>query len=450
MLLNRLDIPLDDLVILTDRPIEPIVADLLDVAVRVGWVRDLLKAVYEDRPRNQKLAALYSSAGIGPTVEVTVEGARPPDSVAMAGSGAFEAMISAGGSPLDIVTWTEAFDRIQHQVCRVEMDGRAVGTGFLVGPETVLTCYNVLASLIANSRVRSTVLIRFDHMLTTAGLAQPSLEVGLAYDWLVDWSPSTSDEAVGRPTPAENSPDPDKLDHAIVRLERPVGLERVGPDTSVKVRGWVWIPKTPQKFSLDIPVLIPQYPQEGALKLAIDTRGIIGLIRDGTRVRYRTKTDYGSSGAPVFDSRWQLIAVNQLREPVFDREPTYSQGVPIGAIRDLLRRKGKESIALGGDPANPAMTILAPPVQADIVSGADRQAANVPFGLDQSPQGSTMTAQTSPNGVGEFRSAAPVLGQITGRTFPERDVRFSPIGDLAVFEGDIILGKVQDIVGGGV
>jgi hypothetical protein len=51
-------------------------------------------------------------------------------------------------------------------------------------------------------------------------------------------------------------------------------------------------------------------------------------------------------------------------------------------------------------------------------------------------------------GAGEFRFNSPETGLFTGRTFSEREVKFSPIEDLAFFEGDIILGTVRDLQGG--
>ncbi len=60
-----------------------------------------------------------------------------------------------------------------------------------------------------------------------------------------------------------------------------------------------------------------------------------------------------------------------------------------------------------------------------------------------------MTPEVSTHGAGEFRFGPPEIGLFTGRTFDEREVKFSCLEDLAVFEGDIVLGTVRELTGGG-
>ena len=50
-------------------------------------------------------------------------------------------------------------------------------------------------------------------------------------------------------------------------------------------------------------------------------------------------------------------------------------------------------------------------------------------------------------GFGEFRFTPPSSGFFKGLTFPARPVEFSAIDGDAVFEGDIILGKVHEVEG---
>lgn len=48
--------------------------------------------------------------------------------------------------------------------------------------------------------------------------------------------------------------------------------------------------------------------------------------------------------------------------------------------------------------------------------------------------------------MSEFRSTTdPKVGRITASTFKHKQVKYSAMGDLAIFEGDIMLGKVADI-----
>ena len=68
------------------------------------------------------------------------------------------------------------------------------------------------------------------------------------------------------------------------------------------------------------------------MKLALDTQAVIGLNANGTRVRYRTNTDPGSSGSPVFTMDWDLVALHHLGDPDW-HNPGFNQGVPIELIR---------------------------------------------------------------------------------------------------------------------
>jgi V8-like Glu-specific endopeptidase len=92
--------------------------------------------------------------------------------------------------------------------------------------------------------------------------------------------------------------------------------------------------------------MIAQHPDGKPLKLAIDTESVIGVNTNRTRVRYATNTEAGSSGSPVFDLDWNLVALHHLGDPAYDHPATYNQGVPIDKIRDRLARTGKAA-ALG-------------------------------------------------------------------------------------------------------
>ena len=61
-----------------------------------------------------------------------------------------------------------------------------------------------------------------------------------------------------------------------------------------------------------------------------------------TRVRYRVNTEGGSSGSPVFDVNWNLLAIHHWGDP--DARPMklarWNQGVPIDSIRPLIAKRG--------------------------------------------------------------------------------------------------------------
>jgi V8-like Glu-specific endopeptidase len=67
------------------------------------------------------------------------------------------------------------------------------------------------------------------------------------------------------------------------------------------------------------------------------------------RVRYATNTLGGSSGSPCFNFDWDLIALHHYGDPSYNH-PKYNQGIPIGLIRERLRRQGKDQALEGDNP----------------------------------------------------------------------------------------------------
>jgi hypothetical protein len=247
---------------------------------------------------------------------------------------------------IDVAVWRERLFRLEGRVCRVEVDGGARGTGFLVGPETVITNYHVLNDVIDDRSLAPKVKFRFDYKKQAAGVVSDGTLIGLnSADWLVD-STRFSD-AEGRNEPDAEVPTPDQLDFALVRLERPLGSEPLGSAGGGDRRGWIALPKAPPMIRTDppMPILILQHPNEQPLKLAVDTEGVFSVSANGTRLRYKTNTEPGSSGSPCFDMDWKLIALHHYGDPLHNHAQ-FNQGIPAIMIRERLRREKKDS-ALG-------------------------------------------------------------------------------------------------------
>ena len=71
------------------------------------------------------------------------------------------------------------------------------------------------------------------------------------------------------------------------------------------------------------------------MKLALETAGMIGLNGNGSRVRYTTNTEPGSSGSPCFDQNWDLIALHHSGDPNWD--PSWNEGIPIKLIEEQIK-----------------------------------------------------------------------------------------------------------------
>jgi V8-like Glu-specific endopeptidase len=108
----------------------------------------------------------------------------------------------------------------------------------------------------------------------------------------------------------------------------------------------VTIPSALPEFRPNAPLLIAQHPDGKPLKLSIDTDSVIGVNSNRTRVRYANNTEPGSSGSPVFDLEWNLVALHHLGDPAYDHLPSYNQGVVIDLVRKRIEAR-EQGEALG-------------------------------------------------------------------------------------------------------
>jgi hypothetical protein len=121
-----------------------------------------------------------------------------------------------------------------------------------------------------------------------------------------------------------------ELDTTVVRLNRPVPGARPVPVAEVPPRA-------------DGRLYAVGHPLGGGLSFSLQDNLLIDI--DETRVQYRTPTERGSSGSPVFDDRWELVALHHAGSPVLPRlggKPgrlAANQGIRIDAIRAAIARR---------------------------------------------------------------------------------------------------------------
>ena len=150
----------------------------------------------------------------------------------------------------------------------------------------------------------------------------------------LDTSPYSPGEKAGKPD--DPLPTAEQLDYALLRLATRVGDQQVGGAT----RGWIALPKAVLPLPVNAPILIVQHPAGAPMKLAMDTEAVAGLNGNGTRLRYRTNTEPGSSGSPVFSIDWDLVALHHYGDPKY-LNPLFNQGVPIEMIRQRIEKDGQ-------------------------------------------------------------------------------------------------------------
>lgn len=299
------------------------VFDVIDKADRQGWVTDLIIAARTEYPDNTSLRAFAQQLSLAPSV--------PPELH-------LESMLRRETGFLNLDQWYTRLGGIMNQVCSIEVTeegGTRFGTGFLIGPDLVMTNYHVVSSVVeAPGADSDRIVFRFDYR-RTIGRDKSGTVFRLApANWKVDCSTNAAEGT---------TPRPDQLDYAILRLNGSPGSESATVlDHGGTKRGWLSLNPSPAALTTGKPLFVVQHPGGRPLSLALETNSVQELLYGGLRVRYATNTDVGASGSPCFDINWNLVALHHAGDIAYP--PRYNQGIPIQAIYKLLKDRGIDQI----------------------------------------------------------------------------------------------------------
>jgi V8-like Glu-specific endopeptidase len=288
------------------------------------WWRDLLREACNAVP-DPALCAFSDEVGFAPDFVEAIA-----DSTVPLKGRQLELKIEESGTTFDILTWRQKIAEIESRVCRIEIpDGQPRGTGFLIGPDLVMTNYHVIRKVHRNLIAPGQVICRFDYKVLADGVSVgPGKPYSLAGDWLVDHSRYS------------------ELDYAILRLSGRAGDDMVGGDAQRPVvRKWIGAPPAKYDFAKNPALNIVQHPDGKPMQIAVNSKAVIKA--SATRVRYTTTTQPGSSGSPCFSADWQWVALHHSGDPKYAKEgkkPEYNQGIPAAAIVALLRQRGVSGI----------------------------------------------------------------------------------------------------------
>lgn len=258
------------------------------------------------------------------------------------------------------------------------------GTGFLISPDLFLTNQHVVED--AASALGAQVT--FDRQADARGHPTPTTSFRLDPDRCAVFSPE------------------DQLDYAIVALG-----PRLAGAASPADFGYCPLSNRRDKHFIGMNINIIQHPQ-GAPKM-IAVRNNLLTHRTERTLLYETDTDHGSSGSPVFNDMWEVIALHHFGEPFLERTDdagkpipdTVNEGIRISAIyNDLEARLGTLSPGARAFVATAlAYDKAAPGPLGDRLLGPPRPRPSPP--AEANPTGATSMPQDT---ASEFKLSIPI------------------------------------------
>lgn len=161
---------------------------VLVLAEAEGWLEALARAAHEAVPGNAPLAELMVEDGLTSGARITAANGAPA-LVAEKPRSRLERLVRENSEFIDITAFLGRLSALEGQTCRIELAGappRALGTGFLVGPDLVMTNQHVIDGQAAGAQM----ICRFDYLVDAGGVrVREGVAVPVADDWLVKESP---------------------------------------------------------------------------------------------------------------------------------------------------------------------------------------------------------------------------------------------------------------------
>ncbi|TMC17527.1 MAG: trypsin-like peptidase domain-containing protein [Chloroflexi bacterium] len=226
--------------------------------------------------------------------------------------------------------------QIEHRV-GANIEEKAIGTDFLIGPDLLLTNQHV----VADRKHLSEIVARFGYQADGNGVPLPGREVPFQPDFYFSSDSSSLDYALLR---LQDEP----LKHIAVRSDAGY-LSYLDWILQGKHRGYLVLAERFIKEQDRLNVL--QHPDGKPMKCVL-TQNHVVIDMTETRVQYVADTMNGSSGSPVFNQNWEVVALHHSGKP-YPPDSTkdvpkkawkghfrVNEGIPIRAILKDFREKG--------------------------------------------------------------------------------------------------------------
>jgi endonuclease G, mitochondrial len=171
-------------------------------------------------------------------------------------------------------------------VCRIVLRKQkrliGYGTGFLVAPGVLLTNHHVLSS----TELVSEAIAQFRYERTICGTEATPVEFSL-----------------------ETTPSP------ILNKELDFALVSIGGPTPLDPFGWLYLNPQPGKAFIGEFLTIIQHPDGERKQVCVRENRLLKYDESGPYVWYQTDTVGGSSGSPVFNNSWEVVALHHSGVP---------------------------------------------------------------------------------------------------------------------------------------
>lgn len=245
----------------------------------------IVAAALRQKPSIQTLALLPSSMEARTRAE-----SRPIDRQ-------FEKIINEVAGFTDPAIFRLRLAEAELRTARIDTDGTPIGTGFLVGPDLLLTNWHVVSGIANGAAV-------FDNKIAIVGRAEAVTGriVQFAEHWLIAKSyydaPAKEFSAEGPPLGS--------FDFAVVRLSEAVGDQTIGsnPNTGpAETRGWYKLDDRVYGFEEREPIFIVGHPEGRPMQFSYASPSGCKLTANQNRVRYQTNTEGGVFRLACLQSR---------------------------------------------------------------------------------------------------------------------------------------------------
>jgi endonuclease G len=217
-----------------------------------------------------------------------------------------------GGNDLMPVAYLQRGAIAARAVARIDLGGGSFGTGFLIAPGVLITNNHVLQN--AGTAARAVAHFHYEVDLTDAPVGP--IVVELKPERLFFTSPQ------------------DQLDFSVVAVDGAIPLAQYG---------FLPLLETTGKISEGEWVTIIQHPNGGRKQVCVRENKLIQ--RKDNVLWYTTDTEPGSSGSPVFNNDWFVVALHHAgvpdpREKNPDGSPKWiaNEGIRVSRIVQTLKQ----------------------------------------------------------------------------------------------------------------